>query len=63
VNSHHVGEGDTRVLVFFSDSAARVEEETVTELHIVGLVDGGNVLESKDRTRASVQPKIGWSVA
>jgi len=43
-DTHHVGESDTRILVLFSDSSAGVEEETVTKLHDVGLVDSGNVL-------------------
>lgn len=44
-NAHHVGEGDARVFVLLGDPAASVEEETVTELHNVGLVNSRDVLQ------------------
>lgn len=43
VDDHGV-ESDTRTLVFLCDGLARVQEETVTELHDVGLVDTGDLL-------------------
>jgi len=50
-DTHHVGESDTRILVLFSDSSASVEEETITELHNVGLVDSGNVLQDEEAAK------------
>ena len=42
--AHHVVELESRVLVLLGDLAARVEEESVSELHDVGLVDAGDRL-------------------
>lgn len=54
VDDHGV-ECDTRALVLLCDGLARVQEETVTELHDVGLVDTGDLLLAR-RNRSAYIP-------
>lgn len=50
----HVVVGDSRRLILFSDLSESVEEQAVSELHDVRLVDTGNFLEVKTQVSSVV---------
>lgn len=59
VINNHVVELDARGLVLLGDPSESVEEETITELHDVGLVHAGNFLFFTTGVPVSKQERDG----